>query len=193
MGITDKEFEQMLSSNPELTVQSMSHGTTVPEFGTKVVLEKYFPRDKDSNLFVTIKEPINRSLSEHDDQAILFKFLSALENEYPVLKAIFAVPNGGYRPKRTAAFMKAEGAKAGCPDIWVPIAMHGVNGMVIEMKRGYKKGINKPSEDQIAWLNMMAGFNWNAFVLYHRETARKLIMKYLDLPDIKFHEVLNDE
>jgi hypothetical protein len=58
--------------------------------------------------------------------------------------AIYAVPNGGFRGKRTAAIMAAEGVSAGVPDLHVP-ALH----LRIEMKR--RKG-GRTSDAQDAWI-----------------------------------------
>lgn len=58
--------------------------------------------------------------------------------------AIYAVPNGGFRGKRTAAAMVAEGASAGVPDLHIPALR-----LRIEMKRR-KGGATSAAQD--AWI-----------------------------------------
>lgn len=72
--------------------------------------------------------------SEHDHQAALFAWAAINVGIYPELSAMYAVPNGGARSARTGARMKAEGVKAGVPDICLPVARCGYNALYIEMK-----------------------------------------------------------
>jgi hypothetical protein len=47
---------------------------------------------------------------------------------------IFHVPNGGHRVKAVAAKLKAQGVKAGIPDLVLPMARGGFFGLYIEFK-----------------------------------------------------------
>ena len=47
---------------------------------------------------------------------------------------LFAVPNGGFRTKTTAAKMKAEGVLPGVADLLLLYAAHGYHGLCIELK-----------------------------------------------------------
>lgn len=49
-------------------------------------------------------------------------------------RCIFSIPMGGARDKVTGARMKAEGARAGVPDIFVAVPAQGKHGLFIEMK-----------------------------------------------------------
>ncbi len=49
---------------------------------------------------------------------------------------IFAIPNGGERNAIVAAKLKAEGVLAGVPDLFIPRAAQGYNGLFVEMKAG---------------------------------------------------------
>lgn len=48
--------------------------------------------------------------------------------------AIVAIPNGGYRTRAEAARLKAEGVRAGMPDLWLPVARGGRFGLMLELK-----------------------------------------------------------
>lgn len=76
-------------------------------------------------------------MTEHDDQVALFEWTLYNTGRWPELRYMFAVPNGGLRKKATAGKLKAEGAKAGVPDICLPVARGGYHGLYIEMKFGY--------------------------------------------------------
>lgn len=68
-----------------------------------------------AKLGIKVKKP--RKSPEHDDQVLLFD-----DHIKPRLVAgavAFAIPNGGHRAKSVAAELKAEGATAGVPDIFL--------------------------------------------------------------------------
>jgi hypothetical protein len=49
--------------------------------------------------------------SEHDQQVALFTWANQNLDRYPVLRWMFAVPNGGHRHPAVAGKLKAEGVK----------------------------------------------------------------------------------
>jgi len=115
-------------------------------------------------------------VSEHDEQVALFQWAKLNEDRYPELALMYANPLGGKRPRRTAARMKAEGARAGVPDITLPVARCGFHGMYIEMKFG--KGRLTPAQDW--WLDQLIEQNYNCVVCYGFEDARQQIVNYLE-------------
>jgi hypothetical protein len=86
--------------------------------------------------------------SEHQQQATVIAWARSRETARPELALLFAVPNAGKRSVRLAAYMRAEGLKAGVPDLWLPVARRGYHGLVIEMKWGD----NTTTEEQERWL-----------------------------------------
>ena len=69
-----------------------------------------------------------RKDDEHQIQSEYFKILSENEAEFPMLKYIFAIPNGGKRHIKVAMKMKREGVKRGVPDIFIPITIFKYDG-----------------------------------------------------------------
>ena len=63
--------------------------------------------------------------SEHQEQAALFRWAWFAQVKHPALALLYAIPNGGHRHKAVAARMKAEGVKAGVPDLCLPVARGG--------------------------------------------------------------------
>jgi len=75
-------------------------------------------------------------MSEHDEQATLFRWAGYLAPKYPALDMMFAIPNGGLRDIRVARKLKAEGVKPGVPDIFLAArdCNYKFRGLFIEMK-----------------------------------------------------------
>lgn len=73
---------------------------------------------------------------EHDEQVALmqwwrlFSQCRGIEEEH-----LFAIPNGGDRHPATAARLKAEGVRAGIPDLFLSLPAGKANGAFIEMKK----------------------------------------------------------
>ncbi len=80
-------------------------------------------------------ERIAAAGTEHANQSALFAWI-ATQAKWPLLNLAFSIPNGGLRNKATAARLKAEGVKAGVPDIFLPLARGQYHGLFIEMKVG---------------------------------------------------------
>lgn len=77
--------------------------------------------------------------TEHREQAALFEWAAYQRRQRPELSVLFAIPNGGHRSKAAGARLKAEGVRAGIPDVCLPVARCGAAGerygcLWIEMK-----------------------------------------------------------
>ena len=79
----------------------------------------------------------NNTPSEHSEQVA---FVTWFRKTFPGV-LIFAIPNGGYRARKTAADLKAEGLTKGIPDLEVPEW-----DLWIEMKR--QKGGRQSTEQK---------------------------------------------
>lgn len=113
--------------------------------------------------------------SEHHSQVQLMKWSSTMFNNYPELKWLFAIPNGGARDIRVAVKLKAEGVKPGVWDLFLPVARDGYHGMFIEMKFGK----NKLTITQKEFRAFIKDQNYYGVVAYSWNEAADAIEKYL--------------
>ena len=122
-------------------------------------------------------------MSEHDEQVVLFQILSRYEQKYPILKWIYAIPNGGHRHIRVAMKMKAEGVKAGVWDIFVPVAVDDKAGLYCEMKYG-KNSLT--ANQELFKADVGDAYEW--VVCYSAEEACRAIGEYLGIPELEVIE-----
>ena len=114
--------------------------------------------------------------TESQDQQALFKWAAFQRGKYPELDLLYHTPNGGYRSKAEAGRFKAEGVKAGVPDISLPVARGEWHGLYIELKR--KRG-GKVSEQQKTWIDSLAEQGYCVHICKGWEAAVKAILDYL--------------
>ena len=133
-------------------------------------------------------------MTEHDEQKALFRFLRTMRGQYPILRWIHAIPNGGLRKKGEAGKMKAEGVEAGVLDIFVPVPRmvpkKGISGglkvvgkvqahgLYVEMK--WEKNTLTPNQDEFADYANHQGYEVR--ICYNWRDAANEIFDYLDLP-----------
>lgn len=115
--------------------------------------------------------------SESEEQQALFQWADIVSARYPELKLMYHVPNGGQRSRATAGRLKAEGVKSGVPDICIPVARGGYHGLYLELK----VKPNKPTENQIAWIDALNKQGYLALVCYGWRECSEQIEKYLRL------------
>ena len=99
----------------------------------------------------------------------------------PELRSLFHPPNGGHRRKATAARMKAMGAKAGVPDLCLPVACTMRDGtrygaLWIELKS--KTGRLRDSQRQ--WRNRLRRHGHAWALCRSFDDAKAALMDYLD-------------
>lgn len=122
---------------------------------------------------------------EHDEQASLMLWAKWNHATFPELRLMFAIGNGGHRNLLVAKKMKAEGIKAGVPDLFLPVARHGFHGLFIEMKtedhrpkrEGSKGGL---SDVQCEWIGDLRKQGYKVAVCYGRDEAISEITNYLN-------------
>ncbi|RJX19015.1 MAG: VRR-NUC domain-containing protein [Desulforudis sp.] len=112
---------------------------------------------------------------EHREQRALMAWAGWHEYGRPELRLLFAIPNGGHRHPAVAGKLKAEGVKAGVPDLCLPVPKNGYHGLFIEMKA--PDGRATPS--QKAWQRLLTAYGYRAEVCHGFEAARKVIEDYL--------------
>lgn len=124
--------------------------------------------------------------SEHSHQTALFAWAALSMGKYPQLRWMFAIPNGGLRDMRTAVNLKAEGVKAGVPDVMLPCASASefkvrYAGCFIEMKkemyRNHKNG--GCSDEQIEWIVKLREIYY-VTICYSWEEAKDVLINYLE-------------
>lgn len=120
--------------------------------------------------------PLRQLPSEHVEQMRLFQWAHYARGSHPELRLLYAVPNGGARHKAVAAKLKAEGVRAGVPDVCLPVARGGFHGLYIELKR--QRG-TRPSAEQREWLAALMDAGYRATWCPGWEAARDVIETYL--------------
>lgn len=126
---------------------------------------------------MTQRKPAYRTgrSSEHEQQVTVIAWARLKEYEHPELALLHAIPNAGKRSIRLAAWMKAEGLKAGVPDLCLPVARGNYHGLYIEMKWGD----NTPSDEQEWWLSALGEQGYLATVCWSAGEAIETIEQYL--------------
>lgn len=115
--------------------------------------------------------------SEHDIQVALFRWWELWTRQKPHLRPLlFAIPNGGARNAVTGARLKAEGVRAGVPDLCLAVPIRPFSGLWLELKKEGGR-VSQAQEQMIAALNM-AGYL--AVIAYGFDGAKGIIEAYLD-------------
>ena len=114
-------------------------------------------------------------VTEHGEQQAVFEWAEWNKGKQPLLELMFAIPNGGHRHIAVAKKMKAEGVKAGVPDIFLAVPAYNAHGLFIEMKVGK----NKLSQSQKEWRERLVNQGYLYKVCYGSEEAIEFIDWYL--------------
>lgn len=122
--------------------------------------------------------------TEHAEAVELMRLVRLHEPRYPILRFMFAVPNGGHRNKAAAGKLKAEGVRPGVPDYLFPIRSIDSRtcstyvGLAIELKK--TRG-GSTSAEQHEWLAMLEDQGWRAAVCKGHRHAWRVICEYLSI------------
>jgi len=111
---------------------------------------------------------MDRIPTEHEEQREVVRWF---RQKYHPMR-IFAIPNGGFRSKATAARLKAEGVSRGVPDLYVP-----EKSLWIEMKR-IEGG--RLSPDQRNWIQYLTEIGNVVLVCRGADDAKEQIDNFMD-------------
>ena len=89
---------------------------------------------------------------------------------------IYAIPNGGQRNVIVAAKLKAEGVLSGVPDLHIPMAKKGYNGLYIELKNGK---VGKVSDNQHTIMYKLQSEGYRCEVCRSFDEFRTIIDNYM--------------
>lgn len=115
---------------------------------------------------------------EHKEQCALMKWWHLSHNRFGTDEILlFAIPNGGRRDVATASNLKAEGVRAGVPDLFLAVPAFGHHGLFIEMKREKGGIVSDFQKEYIALLNERG---YKAIVCHGWIEAKNSIESYLE-------------
>src|SRR5512135_1272533 len=117
------------------------------------------------------------SVSEHVEQVHLMRWAAMMAPQWPELRLLHAIPNGGARDARTGRRMRDEGVRRGVPDLCLPVARGTWHGLYLELKR---RDGGVLTEEQEWWLSQLRAQNYLACVQHGWEAAAKCIVEYLE-------------
>lgn len=121
-----------------------------------------------------IKMPV---ADEHTEQVALCRWWAVYAASRGIPESLlFAIPNGGRRDAVTGARLKAEGVRAGVPDLFLAIPRKNAPGLFLELKKqkgGQLSGAQKKMRDALS----LAGYP--VCVCRGWEQARQAIENYM--------------
>lgn len=132
-------------------------------------------------------EQLAASGSEDGEQAALFCWSASMCGQYPQLKWLHAIPNGGSRHVAEATKMVAAGLRKGVLDIFLPYVApwngksiyHGLYiEMKIEKRRNEKNG--GLTDEQMEFITYAESAGYYCKVCYNWQEARDTILNYLE-------------
>lgn len=96
--------------------------------------------------------------------------------QYPFLTYLHHIPNGGARSPRQAAVLKKAGLVRGIPDLFLPYPAGPFHGLYVELKTGR----NKPTPEQLEFIEYANRAGYRAVVCYGAEAAINAIQDYIE-------------
>lgn len=133
---------------------------------------------------------------EHQIQTSFVDWCKLARHEYPHLDRIFAIPNESYggteSHARRGARLKAEGRRAGVPDLFLPVPWPWPEmgsgsrfyfGLFLETKRPGKA----PRPNQRDWIDFLSGRGYACTVYHSVDEGRDVINQYYK-GTLKSHE-----
>lgn len=121
--------------------------------------------------------------SESGEQKALFEWWQYYSRSLGLAQELlYAIPNGAKRDAVTASRLRAEGVRAGIPDICLAVARGGFHGLYIEMKRQNTSGSSKGrvSASQKAVQELLQEQGYQCVVCFGAREAVSTICDYLN-------------
>jgi hypothetical protein len=137
-------------------------------------------RDTPVAVRMRIVPPPPHDLEEQEQRALLRWVETVAIPQEPRLAWLYHVPNGGKRGKAAAGRLKAMGARAGVPDLHLPVASRGYHGTWLELKAPGKY----PSPAQQHWLKGLAAEGHHVGVYTTWVAAAQHLCWYLERDDL---------
>jgi len=122
------------------------------------------------------KRPPASVPTEHQEQCVVIRWADLHPD--PRLKLLYAIPNGARTSIGTARKLKAEGLRAGVPDLCLPVPVGNYHGLYIELKR-QKGGV--VSQEQRDWHWALEDLGHRVVVCRGAEPAISVLSEYLNL------------
>lgn len=133
------------------------------------------------------KPDLLKGNQEHYEQVRIFYHYSVVDRV--IYDLLVAIPNGGQRAKKTAADLKAEGVKAGYPDLLFDVAKGGYFGLKLELKQEEAKNA-RLNDNQRERLILLAGRGYYVAVAWGHKQAIAIIDRYMALPNTIFNPLV---
>ena len=123
-----------------------------------------------------VSEGVSWQPTEEQEQMAVIEWRDLMVNQFPELRLLIHIGNGGWRSKPEAVRFKKMGVHPGVSDLFLPVARGGFHGLWVEMKR--QKG-GKLSPDQKQWIEDMTDQRYMAVRADGAEQACDILYKYL--------------
>lgn len=139
----------------------------------------------------------NMKRGEETEQMEVIIWAEKNMHNYPQLRWLHHIPNGGSRDSAEAIKLKQMGVKRGISDLHLPFPHGKYHGLYIEMKYGR----NTLTKEQTQFLCDMCDAGYCVAVCYDAPAAEALIEQYINLPakslvypeDLKNTSIRRDE
>lgn len=116
--------------------------------------------------------------TEHQEQCVVIKWACYREMAFPELKLLHSSTNGVHANSVQAVMkLKREGMKNGIPDLHLPVPKGEYVSLYIEMKVRN----NKPTTDQLTWIEQLRLWGNRVEVCYGASEAIAVLIDYLGI------------
>lgn len=113
--------------------------------------------------------------TEEQAQTKVFDWAAWNTQKYEQLKLMYHPANEGKRTRTAGASLKRQGLKNGVSDICLPVSNETYSNLYVELKVGK----NKPTPDQIGFIEDVNRFGGFGVIVYGSDNAIQVIEMYL--------------